>query len=50
MSERIYHELQATRKKLEALRKENARLEFHAKLAYLEGIDQGRAQAMREAS
>ena len=50
MSERIYHELLATKKKLEALRKENLRLEHHATLAYLEGVDQGRAQAIREAS
>jgi len=51
VAKRIYHENLALQEEMAILRAENqrlkqdqARLERQAKLAYLEGVDQGRAQ------
>lgn len=53
VTKRIYQENLALRDEMETLRQEveglqrdKNRFELHAKLAYLEGIDQGRAQVL----
>jgi hypothetical protein len=57
VTKRIYQENLALQEEAINLRDENeklqrnqVRLEHHARLAYLEGLDQGRAQAMGVAS
>jgi hypothetical protein len=57
VTKRIYADNLALREEALNLRAENEhlqrearRLEHHATLAYLEGVDQGRAQALRVAS
>ena len=43
VSKRVYLELLAAKKELEALRRENRSLKHQCRLAYLEGFDQGQA-------
>lgn len=43
VSRRVYLEWQAAQRELVRLREENARLVLECRLAYLEGLDQGRA-------
>lgn len=57
ISRRVYDELLAAKEEIATLQAENLnlqrdkdRLQRQTKLAYLEGIDQGRAQAVQVAS
>jgi hypothetical protein len=45
VSKRVYEDWQRAQREIARLRVENARLAHECHLAYLEGLDQGRAEA-----